>query len=501
MMKIINISEGPVFLDDISFSLPYTGRYEIIEIPDLKAIRSNTLRFCLAAKYCLDATKRLPTEEEISNAKQEFKNRLAESESFSSKYEKMKDGLVQDSRPNLPQRPSVFHGIPSCKVAKEQFREDGSMSVVWTGPTQDGGGYARMNRKFMFGLSEKGIRVRHDHTPSIDDMDRETKKKLNTLTLIKVPHDAPKVYGQTAPLIYDWSRYKLLFTMMETRKLHEAYVERCNCADEIVVPSKWCKEVFEESGVKKPISVVPLGVDTEIYRADVEPVSFSNNLKDFVFLSVFGWSSRKAPDVLLRAYLEEFTSDEPVSLLISSRYFGSTHESKKQILRNEIYRISSFVRNPKKPHVCLFGDVLSDAMMPSLYAAADCYVLISRGEGFGLPYLESAACNIPVIASRYSGQTDFLDDTNSYLVDVDGFRVFNDDLSKVSYFYEGAEFPTFGKKAIEQTRHWMRYVYDYPGEAQEKANRLTDKVIKEYNWKVCIDSMYEKLKRTYESLD
>lgn len=500
-MKIINISEGPIYLDDVNISLPYTGRYEPIDIPDLKAIRSNTLRFCIAAKYCLDATKEIPSLDDIEKAKVDFKTRLAESEAQVSKYEKVKNTFVDDVRPNVPQHNITPQGIPVCKIAKEAFQKDGQMSVVWTGPASDGGGYARMNRKFMFGLAEKGINIRYDYLPSIDDMDSETKKKLNQLTMIKVPADSPKVYGMTAPLIYDWSRYKLLFTMMETRRLHQAYVERCNSADEIVVPSKWCKQVFEESGVKKPIDVVPLGVDTDIYRPDVEPVSFSKDLKDFVFLSVFGWSSRKGPDVLLRAYLEEFSSEEPVSLLISSRYFGSTHESKKQVLRNEIARISSMVNNPKKPHVCLFGDVLSDAMMPCLYASADCYVLISRGEGFGLPFLESAACNVPVIASRYSGQTDFLDDTNSYLVDVDGFRVFNDDLSKVSYFYEGAEFPTFGRKAIDQTRHWMRHVYEHPDEAQKKADILTDKVVKEYNWQVCIDSMYEKLKRTFESLD
>jgi len=502
-MKIVNVSEGPIYLDDIGFLLPYTGNYEAIEVPDLKAIRSNTLRYCIAGDYVIDASKGYPSEDKIKSVKEKFRSRLQEMESQTSRYDKLKASFVDERRPNLPrqnERPKALVGIPESKEAKKEFDEDGKISVVWTGPTMDFGGYARMNRKFMFGLSEKGINLRYDIQESVNDVEPKTRERLVSLSTKRVPVDAPKIYGMTAPLIYDWSRYKMLFTMMETRRLHPGYVERCNCADEVVVPSRWCKEVFLESGVRKPLSVVPLGVDTDIYHPDVEPISFSKNLKPFVFLSVFGWSLRKGYDVLLKSYLEEFTGDEPVSLLISSRYFGSTHESKKKFIREDIARVSSMVSNPNKPHVCLFGDILSDTMMPRLYAAADCYVLITRGEGFGLPPAEAGACRLPVICSRYSGQTDFLDDTNSYLVDVDGFQSVKDDLSKISYFYQDAEFPIFGPKAVEQTRHLMRHVYEHPEEAQKKADLLYDRVTKEYNWDNCINAMRDKLKCTFENL-
>lgn len=364
----------------------------------------------------------------------------------------------------------------------------------------DAGGYAGMNRQMMFGLSERGVNVKYDDLQSMNDMDPKTASRIKRLASSSVPPNAPKVYGMTAPLIYDWSRYKMLFTMMETRRLHPDYVERCNCADEIVVPSRWCKYTFEESGVTRPISVVPLGVDTGIYYPGAEPLEFSAGLKDFVFLSVFGWSLRKGYDVLLKAYLEEFTSDDPVTLLISSRYVGSTDEAKKQVIRDDVARVSSMVGNPKKPHVVLFGDVLSVDMMPRLYASADCYVLPSRGEGFGLPYCEAAACGLPVIATNYSGHTDFMDMDNSYLIGVDGFRNANDSLAWISYFYEDQEFPILGEPAVEQTRHWMRRVLENQDEAAAKAGKLHEKVVNEYNWETCIDQMRDKLTSTYESL-
>jgi glycosyltransferase involved in cell wall biosynthesis len=158
------------------------------------------------------------------------------------------------------------------------------------------------------------------------------------------------------------------------------------------------------------------------------------------------------------------------------------------------------VDNPKKPHIVLFGDVLSVEMMPRLYAAADCYVLPTRGEGHGMPYQESAACGLPVIATRYSGQTDFLDDDNSYLIDVDGFYCAKQDLAWISYFYEDQEFPILGPKAVEQLRYLMRRVYENRAEADEKARKLRHKVVTEYDWSTCVDKMHAKLRQTFDIL-
>jgi glycosyltransferase involved in cell wall biosynthesis len=513
MMKIINLCETTIYLDDINVAILYSRNRLPQDIPDPVAKKSQNLKWAIKNKYIIDVTRGvpdvLPPTRDITAPAQPPEPPITQQVDPQSPFLKKQSMLVKDDHFNHVQdiRPGMALQQPPQLVPKpviegpsagDIYRDTGKMNAVWTGPAADFGGYARMNRKFMFGLSENGVNLQYDMLQSLNDVDAETSKKLQKLTQVRVPKDAPKFYGMTAPLHYSWDRYKAIFTMMETRRLHKDYVIRCNCADEIIVPSRWCRDVFIESGVTKPIYVVPLGVDTKIYYPDAEPIGFSKNLKPFVFLSVFGWSLRKGYDVLLRAYLEEFSSDEPVSLLISSRYFGSTHESKKKVIRDDVAKVSSMVQNQKKPHVALFGDGLSDEMMPQLYAAADCYVLPTRGEGFGLPFLESAACKVPVIATRYSGQTDFLDDDNSYLIDVDGFRSAEMSLAWISYFYENAEFPILGTAAIEQTRHWMRYVFENQEEANQKAERLYQKVVKEYDWEVCIKTMYDKVKDIYE---
>jgi glycosyltransferase involved in cell wall biosynthesis len=76
--------------------------------------------------------------------------------------------------------------------------------------------------------------------------------------------------------------------------------------------------------------------------------------------------------------------------------------------------------------VYMLTDVLSTQDMPRLYAAADAYVLASRGEGWGRPYMEAQAMGLPTIASRWGGQREFMDADTGWLVDGDLIDVPND---------------------------------------------------------------------------
>ena len=57
--------------------------------------------------------------------------------------------------------------------------------------------------------------------------------------------------------------------------------------------------------------------------------------------------------------------------------------------------------------------------IPQLYRRADCWIVSSITEGFGMPGLESAACRCPVVSTRCGGPEDYVHDgSNGYLVDV-----------------------------------------------------------------------------------
>lgn len=393
--------------------------------------------------------------------------------------------------PLLPDRPSIPSGI-ACQ---------------WGGPMFDYGGYARMNRTFAMGLARRGVVVRTRPIDSITNVNRSTEDFLRKMSIIDIPPEYPRVYGQTAPDIISHKGRKILYTMMETSNgIHPQLADKYNMADEIWVPCTWNVETFKASGVIPEIRVMPLGVDVNLFNPDAEPLNFEFKTRTFRFISVFGWSYRKGFDVLIQAFLEEFSSRDDVTLILSSRFVGQ--KEKKDRIFSDFSHIRSLVNKEDRelPHIALHCDYTPDKDMPRLYRSGHCFVLPSRGEGFGLPYCEAGACEIPVIASDHGGQRDFLDDEVAYMVPPDGYYVSRTtdpplkNMAWISHYYEDQEFPHYGRNAIETLKSHMRSVYENYDPALEKAKKLRKRLVENFNWDLCIEKVKTRLGEICEEI-
>ena len=376
------------------------------------------------------------------------------------------------------------------------------MEVCWSGHFMDYGGFARLNRTMVFGLSNRDVKVRIEMEPYLNHVNESTRKQLDFFTNVELDPSAPKVFGSTIPINMTHTGKKILYTMIETsEKVHRDYSEKINLMGEVWVATKYGKKIMENSNVQVPIYIMPLGVDVDRYKPDCGIMNFGPAMRQFKFLSVFRWSYRKGFDVLLRAYLEEFSSKEDVSLLLVSRAIECSEENGVAKIVEDFNGVKAAVKKPEEemPHVALYTKIIHEKDMPKVYNSCNAFTLISRGEGFGLPYCEAAASGLPVIASNCSGHTDFLNSENSYLVDPEGYieASVNGRLSrmaKLCHFYEGQMFPHFGDDAIQKTREHMRYVYENYREAKKKAEILRNLVVNNYTWDMAIDRVYERLR-------
>jgi glycosyltransferase involved in cell wall biosynthesis len=319
-------------------------------------------------------------------------------------------------------------------------------------------GYASTSRSMVIELDRQGVDVRLGFVYGVDNMEppaedlrvRELKLKPKDLSLPQV------IYAQGDALYKNSGRYRIAFTMLEVDGLPLDWVNQLNLMDEVWVPAPFNAGTFAESGVRRPIRVVPLGVDLAAFHPDVPRRAVSGR---FVFLTSFEWGRRKGPDALLRGYCREFRRSEPVLLLLKVQNHDVTID-----LRAEIARLD--LPSDHATFVVLENHDYRAEALAALYRSADCFVLPSRGEGFGLPYLEAMACGLPVIGTDWGGQRELLGEGWAYPLRV---KRLVDAHDKCPY-YEGFR---WAEPDVEHLQHLMRRVYENPSEARARGEAAT----------------------------
>lgn len=380
-------------------------------------------------------------------------------------------------------------------------------SVLWQGSFTDLGGYANMNREIVMRLAQHGFSIKINMLRTAPQVDQMTHNVLRALESTTLPYEknCPLVVGFTPMPVQKNGRRVIFYTMMESQGLHREFVSRCNsCASEIWVPCKFYEGVFKAAGVHKPISVIPLGVNQHLYVPTAkEPALRYEELPSgrvveqlpdsFRFMSLFGWSYRKGPDILCKSFLSAFDSSDDACLVIYSRYMGSSATTQKDFVRAEIAGYFKEIGKQNPPRIFWCGDEIPIPDLPGCYAAADCFVFCSRGEGFGLPVIEAGACGTPVISAYNTGMTEYLDEDTASLVRPESIGPANDQLTWISEFYRDQKFAVMGEQSISDFARLMRRAYDDPKESDQKAARFRKKVLDKYTWDSCVKEVAARL--------
>jgi glycosyltransferase involved in cell wall biosynthesis len=187
-----------------------------------------------------------------------------------------------------------------------------------------------------------------------------------------------------------------------------------NDTDFILPSSNAVRNIFIENGWNKDkLITVPLGVDWENFESS-DKMNITNE-DSFKFLNISIPHFRKNIDLVLRAYYNEFSSEDNVSLIIKSSFDSPKNDFECDLKKTILDVRKEFKKELPKMYVVI--DKFKN--MAPLYNGIDAVISASSFEGFGLPQLEGFAAGKQVIAPRHSGHLDFLDDMNSFLIDSD----------------------------------------------------------------------------------
>jgi glycosyltransferase involved in cell wall biosynthesis len=187
-------------------------------------------------------------------------------------------------------------------------------------------------------------------------------------------------------------KVKIAYSMFESSLLPPMGVECLNkYFDLIVVPDEYLIDVYKNSGITKPIKVLPLGLNfSELAKF---PIKRKKN-ENFVFTILSSAIYRKNILGTVHAFAKVFKNNPHVQLRINSRYSinGSNHE----ILR--------FIMNEGLQNVTFTTKALSEPEYNQLLSSSDCLVNLSMGEGFSIQPREAMVTGIPVIVSNNTAQ-------------------------------------------------------------------------------------------------
>ncbi|PRD54426.1 glycosyltransferase [Sphingobacterium gobiense] len=205
---------------------------------------------------------------------------------------------------------------------------------------------------------------------------------------------------------YFAGKYNIGFWAWELELFPSSYQKYIDLLDEIWVPSNFCLNAISQIS-NKPVLRFMHSID--IPENDITRNDLGLPADKLIYLTIFDYHSslhRKNPYAVIKAFEDAF-GDDHSKLLVLKASIGVEYPNAK----NELY---SYIENKK--NIMLIEDILPREKLYGLINNCDVFVSMHRSEGFGLTMAEAMYLGKPVIATAYSGNTEFMSAFNSVLI-------------------------------------------------------------------------------------
>ncbi len=310
----------------------------------------------------------------------------------------------------------------------------------------------------------------------------KTNHNNNDLTFTEFSDHAPhpinliQISPSEVPNFFDYfdhsffkDKYNILYMAWESETIPEDYVMNMNLFDEIWTPSTYCKECIAKY-VGLPIQVTPHPIDIDLQQTDDEDALNFYDKNYFNFLFIFDYNSsidRKNVINLIKVFKKVFdNSDNNAFLTIKTSRSAKFPSEKEQILQE--------IGDSKK--IKIVEKIFDKNALNYIISNCDSYISLHRSEGFGLTMAEAMYFKKPVIATGYSGNLEFMNEENSFLVSAE---VISSDSNVINYIAN----TVWSEPSLQEASEWLKIVYEGGDLVRQKSEKGMQTVMNDLSLK------------------
>lgn len=252
-----------------------------------------------------------------------------------------------------------------------------------------------------------------------------------------------------------------IFELNEFSLLEQYSMLSC---DKLFVCSQWAKDIVS-AHIATTTHVVPLGVDTEIFK----PSNISRDKT--IFFNCGKWELRKGHDVILKCFESAFSHNDNVELWMMCHNpftFAKGEEWEKLYTSSKLSdKIRLIPRQQTQKNVY---DIMKQV---------DCGIFPARAEGWNLELLELMSCGKNVIATNYSGHTEFCNKDNCHLIDITSLELANDGV----WFKGQGHWASIQNEQIDQIITYMKNIHQQKQSGDLQINQSGIDTANNFTWK------------------
>lgn len=311
--------------------------------------------------------------------------------------------------------------------------------------------------------------------------DRLTKENRYAINVIHInPDQWMEATGEFPRSQFD-GHYNIGVFLWELETIPDNWRPILDYVDEVWTPSEFIARAVRKE-TEKPVTVIPYGIETP-YDETVTRADFGIAEDDFAVLMMFdsnSFAARKNPEGVMDAFREAF-GDRPEKTRLVIKINNPTEQ--------DIAFVNEHAGN--RDAVTLITGRMDKKRLNALIRLCDVYISLHRSEGFGLVMAEAMSLGVPVVATNWSSNVEFMPPEAACMVGYTKVPVNN------RYQFDNGEM-TWAEADVHEAAGYLKKLKDDPAWRQEIARAGQDYIRRHLTTEQCGERIR---KRTDEILN